>query len=304
MIRTTCSKCSSTGIPTNETINIDGDVFCAPCLDSEFPDQKGLAGKAIKKIHDPTICSACSKDFGDTELKKLGVYPHCTECEKNAKNRAFPTWVKLFLAGIAAIIVFSFFWNWRYYAAYSDLNAATLSFRKGDYSNAAALMKRSSGEVPEVADLATLAAYYNGITLLQKNKPDSAMAEFEKCKDILPADFGVNGLIIQSKISKTFNNKDYDGFLAAAKQHFAEIDSTSSDAYSGLGSAYACIYAQKGNEAAKTLALQNIAKAKSIDSTSADSKFYYNFLAYRIDSRQIITREAFIKKFPNGWTKK
>lgn len=302
MRKTECSHCNDINKPINDTITIDGTVFCSTCFESNFPEQKGLEGKNIKKIYDPTICTSCAADFDDTELNYVGVYPHCETCETQLKNKIFPMWVKGFFVGILGIVVFSFFWNWKYYEAYNNVKKSNEFFQKGQYTQAANLMSSASKTVSEDDDLKTLTTYYTGIDYLVKDKNAEALALFNNCKDKVPADYNINTLIVQAKIGSSFDKKDYNGFLAASKEYF-KIDSTSAMSYSSVASAYACIYADKGDENAKKLAYENIAKAKAIDNKTEESKFYYNFLDYRINTRNIITREEFTKKYPQGWTK-
>lgn len=302
MRKTECDNCNDINKPINETINVDDKVYCSTCFETTFLTEEDLKGKKVEKKFDPTICSSCEKDFENQELKLIGAYPHCGECEIKLKNKIFPLWVKGFFVGMIFIVFFSFFWNWKYYDAYNNIEKSTELFQKGDYTNATALMNTASLEVPEVEDLKTLKTYYKGIEYLTKDKNDEALIEFNLCKSKVPANYNINTLIVQAKIGSAFNKKNYQGFLLASKEYF-KIDSTSAESYSSLASAYACIYADKGDENAKKLAFENIKKAKLIDSTSAESKFYYNFLDYRINTRQIITREEFIKKYPNGWAK-
>jgi hypothetical protein len=68
-----------------------------------------------------------------------------------------------------------------------------------------------------------------------------------------------------------------------------------------VASAYACLYADKGADSLKTNALDYLAQAAAIDSTSAEAKEYRNRIEHRLATRQIIERETFIKQYPNGW---
>lgn len=297
-----CNICDKKEISLNETIKIDGKVYCSSCFGTSFPDQKELEKKQVEKEIDPTICSSCSKDFGEIELNKISTYPICTECEKTIKNRTFPFWVKGFFIAILIIVVASFIWNWKYYSAYSDIKKSNTYFQRGDYSNATSLMRLASQKVPEVEDIKTISIYFNGIDLLSKDKSSEALEEFEKCKEKNPTDHNINSLIIQAKMGATFDNKDYIGFLEAAKENLA-LDTTLAISFASVASAYACIYADKGEVEDKQNAIKYLDTAKKIDSTSQKMKSYYNMIDYRIFSQKIIKREEFIKQFPNGWSK-
>ncbi|MXN91793.1 hypothetical protein GR160_11205 [Flavobacterium sp. Sd200] len=296
-----CSKCFETK-PLNDTVKVDGNVFCSRCMDTTFPQPDMLDGKSVIKDFDPTACSFCDKDFGDEEIKKISVYPICAECEKKLKNKAFPVWVKAFFAAVLLLVCFSFAWNWKYYQAYNDIQDSFQFANIGDYNSAHKQMNSAANKVPEVEDLNLLAAYYGGIDLLSKDKNIEALKEFKKCSGNLPDDYGIEKLILQAEIGATFNARNYTGFLEATRKNY-ENDSISAVSNTAVASAYACIYADKKDESARLNALKYLDKAKAIDSTSAEMKEYYNRVEYRIATRNIIDSKEFTKQFPNGWAK-
>jgi CRISPR/Cas system-associated exonuclease Cas4 (RecB family) len=70
-----CNICDNKELAVNDTIKIDGKVYCTSCFDSKFSDKKELENKLVEKEVDPTICSSCNKDFGDMELNKISTHP-------------------------------------------------------------------------------------------------------------------------------------------------------------------------------------------------------------------------------------
>jgi hypothetical protein len=297
-----CSHCSKENVPLNDTIKISGKVYCSDCFESEFPEKEDLKGLIVEKEFDPTVCASCSIDFDTIELKKISTYPICNQCETTIKNRTFPMWVKGFFIGILVIVVTAFSWNWKYYQAYDNIKQSNQYAQKGNYTQAAVLMGSASEKVPQVEDLRTLASYYKGIGLLTEDKSQAALIEFNNCKDKMPPEYNIQSLIIQARIGIGFDNKDYEAFLAASKENLA-LDTTLAISWTSVASAYACIYAEKGDNDAKKQAEIYLDKAKSIDSTSEAAIQYYNMVDYRLQTRQIIRREEFISKYPNGWTK-
>lgn len=297
-----CSTCEKRAIPLNDTIKVDNQVYCESCFEKNFAHESRLKDKKIEREIDPTVCSSCSKDFGERELNKISAYPICPDCEISIKNKTFPVWVKGFFVAIIVIVVVSFAWNWKFYRAYNEIKESGVYFANGDYSNAASLMQSASEKVPEVEDLTTLASYYRGIDLLTKDKSAEALAEFERCKDKVPDDYNIENLIIQAKIGATFDSKDYDGFLAASLENLA-LDTTQALSLTAVASAYACLYADRGEEQDKQFSLSYLKKAKEIDSLSEEMKGYYNRIDHRLYSRTILTHEEFSKQFPNGWSK-
>lgn len=297
-----CDVCFSKDIPVNNSIKVDNKVYCNSCFDKNFSDEESLKDKLLEKEIDPTICSSCQNDFGSLQLNKISTYPICEECESKIKNKTFPTWVKGFFIGVIAIVIVGFIWNWKFYQAYNNIKLSSEYFKNGDFTNASALMASTSSKVPEVEDLKTLSAYFHGVELLSKDKPEQALIEFNKCKDKLPPDYNISTLIIEAKIGSSFESKDYEGFLEASKENLA-LDSTNAISLTSVASAYACIYADQDKEDAKQNALHYLAKARAIDSTSKEARSYYNMIEYRIYSKKIIKREEFIKQFPDGWVK-
>ena len=297
-----CSSCEKRTIPLNDTIKVDNQVYCENCFEKNFTDESHLKNKKIEREIDPTVCSSCSKDFGDQELNKISAYPICKDCEIKIKNKTFPLWVKSFFIAIIVIVLVSFVWNWKFYSAYTEIKESGVYLQNGDYTNAAALMQSASEKVPEVEDLSMLASYYRGIEYLTKDRGADALVEFERCKDRVPADYNIDNLIIQAKIGATFDAKDYDGFLAASLENLA-LDTTLAMSQASVASAYACLYAERGKEEDKQFSVLYLEKAKQIDSLNEELKQYYNRIDHRLYSRTILKHEEFLKQFPNGWSK-
>ena len=294
-----CSICDKKAVAVAETIKVDGAVYCDTCFETEFEDPAKMTGKLIVKEADPTVCAFCQQDFGVIELPKLSVHPICDGCDAARKNKILPNWVKIFFIGILAIVVIAFIWNWRFYDAYQNYKKANVSFATGDYTNASLLMEKASQNVPEVEDLATLAHYFTGAAMLKADKNVEALKALELCKDKLPKDYDIDRLISAAKMGITFDDKNYEGFLAAAKETLT-LDS-SAMSLGAIASAYACIYAEKGDPQAQKNALKFLDEAKQRDSTSDEALNFFDATAYRLHSRKIISREEFNKQFPNGW---
>jgi len=298
-----CDHCKNDALPMNDSIQIDGYVYCNDCFEILFKDKDSLKDKKIIKELDPTICSNCNLDFNDETLNKISRYPVCKECETKIKNRAFPFWVKAFMSGLMVVVILGFIWNWKYYQAFNNIKKANEYFQRADYSNAYKYMNSASEEVVEVDYIRTMASYFKGIDLLRNDKSGEALVELEKCKGKVESDFNLKSLIIQAQIGICFDKKDYTGFLKSSNENLA-LDTTQAMSWAGVASAYACLYSQSGNKNLMFQATKYLDKAESIDSTRKELKDYYNMIEYRIYSKQILRREDFTKQFPTGWTKK
>jgi len=293
-----CSACGKEQIPQNDSLSIDGAVYCHNCI----AEVKGehLKGRKVIKDFDPTVCASCNKDFDDRPLPKLGSYPVCTDCQKGIEKKIAPTWVKAFFAFILIIVLFSFGWNWRFFQAHNEIQSSMMAYENGDVSQAADLMEQARNHAPESGDLKPLAAYYRGIALLSEDKSEEALKKFADCKDFLPEDYGVEILLLQADMGAVFDSKDYIRFLAGAKE-LLELDTTNLMSVGAVASAYACLYATTQNDSIKNLSqlyLQRAAVGKD-DSIVAE---FVNRIEHRLATREIIEREEFVKKYPNGWS--
>jgi len=303
MKHTKCDHCKKDALPMNDSIQIDGSVYCNDCFELLFSKKDSLKGKKVVTVLDPTVCSNCNLDFNDVELNKITRYPVCKDCETKIKNRTFPFWVKAFMSGLMVVVILGFMWNWKYYHAYKNIKMANEYFQRADYSNAYKFMNSASEEVVEVDYLRTMTSFFKGIDLLRNDKSAEALVEFDKCKGKVESDYPLKSLIIQAQVGICFDKHDYTGFLKASNENLA-LDTTQAMSWSGVASAYACLYSQTGNETLKQQANKYLDRAKSIDGTSKELKDYNNMIEYRIYSKQILRRDDFIKQFPSGWTKK
>jgi len=284
----------------NETIHVGTHVVCDACC------RQILAGPNAEQLKlereaDPTICVNCGSDSGSVELPKLAGLPVCNPCETFFRNRPFPNWIKLSFAGVIALVVVSLAWNLRFFQAYAASKASFVSLARGDAEMASRQMSSAAKHVPESADLCVLATYMEGVTLLQRNQSAEALTKLTACGDKLPPQFGVEVLIADAKCGVAFDAKDYDGFLAAAEA-VERLRPNDCMGTATVASAWACKYAQTGDVPAQQKALSLLEQARTMTPGSPDFKEYENRIMHQLQSREIITREEFVRRFPKGWT--
>src|SRR5258708_17262214 len=96
------------------------------CCSGEMPQgDNPPSGNEENSEHLPdSACAFCKTDFGGAPLEKLSVYPICEACKTELDKKIFPLWVKLFFAGVMLLVVFSIFFNGRFYAAYMNVKQA------------------------------------------------------------------------------------------------------------------------------------------------------------------------------------
>jgi len=284
----------------NETIRVVDRILCDACCDQYLAGRDSPETNLERQV-DPTICVNCRSDNGAAELPRLAGAPVCGQCEAFFRNRPFPPWIKLAFAAVLALVVVSLVWNLRFFQAYAASKASFTSLARGDIEAASERMAAAAKHVPESADLRVMATYFEGVTLLRGDRCAEALAKLVQCKDRLPAELGVEMLILQAKCGAAFDAKDYDGFLAAA-QVLEQKMPTYHMGKATLASAWACKYVQTGDPGARQNALSYLEQARTIAPDDPELKEYENRILHRLYTREILARAEFAQRFPNGWS--
>jgi hypothetical protein len=99
-----------------------------------------------------------------------------------------------------------------------------------------------------------------------------------------------------------YERRDYDGFVAIAQKQYNEHPGTQTAA--ALASALACKYAASGDPTYRARAEQMletaIKDAQSNPAAAKDFQEYVDRTRYRIDSRQIISKQEYDRRFAKG----
>lgn len=259
----TCSHCNRTDVPVNESLHIDDVVYCHNCVNATFTEDQ-LKGRNVVNEFDPTVCSSCSKDFGDAPLSKVGQYPMCPQCTKALHEKSFPTWVKAFFIGILVVVVFSAVYNWRFVEGYKEVQAGGKAMGAGEYKVALENFEAASRHVPEQKDFEQLVHFCRGITFLQDDNSAAALPELQACLEFMPPEYNVPQLITQAQIGAAFEAKDYNLFLQHAKE-FLDNDTTQAMSWAGVASAYACLYSTSKADSLKDQYIAYRTKALAVD---------------------------------------
>ena len=284
----------------NETFKIMDQICCKNCAEQFLSAQKDISAEMVQPNYDPTICMKCETDFGDVQLETLAGIPTCDNCIAFFKNRPFPAWIKASFAASIALVILCFVLNFRFITAYIQVRKSAKALMRADFEQAAELMDSASMNVPEQAELREFASYYKGIFLLMEGKENEALPLLKsfqrKYGDMLNVDY----FITQAQIGIAFDNKDYDRFLSLALDIKKKLPN---DSFSSavVASAYACKYATTTEEKFRIKALEALEAARAGAGQDPSFKEYEQRILHRITTREIITKEEFEKKYPNGW---
>ena len=277
-----------------------GNLYCKPCASSALQDSDNPLEGEIENLVDPTVCSYCGIDADTTNLPMIAGLPSCNKCEHFFKNRPFPNWIKISVLSILALVILSVAWNLRFIRGYIEMNNSFKALSQADLSLASTSMLSAAIHVPENADLKLLANYMEGLFLLEQDHCAKALEKLEQCENRLPENYGVEGKILQAKIGVAFDSQDYNGFLEYAKK-LELMYPKDYMAQAMVSSAYACKYAETGDDKFREESMNFLSKSKE---TAADDTYYKEYeqrILHRLYTKEIISRDEFIEKFPNGW---
>ena len=297
MIKVRCESCQQE-FPMADTVKVSDRLLCVACGNAFLAVAKTVSPGAVRREPDPTICARCGADHGETRLEPVAGAPVCPSCANHLRNYPFPVWLKLSAVGLVALVIFSLTWNARFILAYRELHQFTAAMSEGDIDRAAALMTAAADHVPEASDLRLHADYLQGISLLQQDKCDEAVVHFQRCQQ-LPPDMGVRSLTLQAEMSAAFNKKDYDRFLDRSQEWLRELPQDRT-AVAAVASAYACKYAVTGDRQFRNRAMEMLEKAEGMKDQPLEPTYAQRIL-HRLESREIIDHDEFVKRFPNGW---
>lgn len=290
-----CQACGAER-PMGEMFDIHGRTLCQACgkqfLGGREEDARGVAQRYV----DPTVCVNCGADNGTMPHETLAQLPTCARCIAFYRNRPFPAWVKAALAATLLLVGVSLAWNWRFFQAHFELKAA---LRSSDLDESARLASAATGHVPESGDLKELASFYQGVLCLRDDKCDAAESHFMRCSH-LPARFGVSEFLDNAKMGAAFERKNYDRFLELAQAAVAR-EPNNPMAHAQAASALACLYATRGDLRFKHDAEAKLMEAKRLNLDAVETSHYEDRIRFRLETREIIDRQEFASRFPNGW---
>ena len=226
--------------------------------------------------------------------------PTCPSCAERFRHYPFPPWIKMAMAGLAVLVVFSFISNYRYFAGYVETRKAMAVMRNGELERAQILMASAVRRVPESAELGALHSFCSALILMKEDKPAEALPLLRTCKNFFQ-DPQFDPLILQAEAGAAFDAGEYDTFLAKEELLYKQTPDVPY-AMAGLASAYACKYAKTGREDYKQKSLDLLKQAKE-KSPPGDAEYaeYRMRIMYRLTSKEIVSRKEFYKRFPKGW---
>lgn len=277
-------------------------TLCTGCA-NKFSAENRLGPGQIGQMSDPTVCRYCGADAGEEEWPHVAQLPACTSCEAGFRNRPYPDWLKLSFTIFLAVAVAAFAYNLRFFRAYVEIIRGNHSMEDGKIEQAIANYSLAAEWLPEIPELATVPNLYKSQLLVNDEKYSEALALVQKSRAHAAPSYrsAFNEVEIGAQIGLAFDRHDYDAFVEQARQ-LVTMNPDDAYAHCKLASAYACKYASTGAQEFHKDAMHELALAKANKGAELPQfTEYESRVVHRLHSREIITREEFKKRFPNGW---
>ena len=216
-------------------------------------------------------------------------------------NYPFPRWVKGFFVGLFALVVFSTIWNLRFVQAIYEARRAVEAFGRGELDKAAQLAYAAAAHVPEDSFLQAFASFHGGVDAFLNDKNDEAVRLLKNADAVLDPSFEVGFFLLQATSYKAFDEKDYESYISLSME-FAERYTEAPQSQFALVSAYACQYAITGNSEFREKALQALEKSRPLMADNPSFAEFEQRMMHRLITKDIISREEFVRRFPEGWS--
>src|SRR5437016_6041791 len=97
---------------------LDSKMYCEPCVwkASREAKEKGLPSDYVS-LTDNSVCVRCGASSGVTDFQLVGKQPLCPPCGQLVQDWPYPTWLKLGLACVLALLVVALINGRKYFHA-------------------------------------------------------------------------------------------------------------------------------------------------------------------------------------------
>ena len=245
-------------------------------------------------------CFRCETDYGSVVLPQIAGLPVCDACARFLRNRPFPAWIKGSFAALILLAVLAFLYNQRFFVAHVEMLRGVRELQNENLERAVSLFNAAAEQVPEEPEIGAVARYFNAALLVNQERSAEAIPLLKEALAIKPDESAYTLALLQAEAGLAYEQKDYDRFLIA-EQTLAERQPDDPIAALGIASAHACKYAATGEEAPRALAERQIEAASKMKGADGPAfAEYLDRIRYRLDTREIISRGEYLRRFPNG----
>ena len=297
MREVTCSRCGRS-VPMNDSTIHEEQTYCAACA-GELKEQPEVSWVGARQGVDPTVCGWCGRDNGSSPLPSDGVAPVCSDCHERHLRYPFPLWVQLFLVVALAAAAGGMVANARFFRAWTGIRQANREMGLGLFESGATRLAAAAAQVPESKDLAALAQLYRGMSLLQLDRSVEAVPLLREWIKQHPDDENILRFALIAESNAAFDARQYERMYQKA----VELRARAPDEdwlLLRVASAAACQYAETGEERYRreTEELIRMVQGRVPPAQSGEVEEFAERIRHRLDSRQIIDRDEYYRRFP------
>jgi len=300
MSQAKCARCG-TRVPLEQARHVGTEALCPSCAEAigVQPPVAAPAGAATSEPRGATQpCGNCRQETLVPDMVTVAGVAVCPKCAHFFRHRPFPVWVKIAAAAVAALTVAGFVANLRFIQGHIEANRAGRAYQAGDIDMAASLMTAAAMHVPECRAHQQEALLLQAIQLLAQDKSEEALPLLRQCAQYGPHK-ACDYFLADAEAGAAFNRKDYAKFLEHSRV-LAKMEPNDDTAALQVASALACKYAVTGEERFKLEALQATEQASGLKHGSRPHFDYYvRRIQHRLNTREIITRKEFDRRFPD-----
>ncbi len=181
--------------------------------------------------------------------------------------------------------------------ALRDVGRARQAAKEQQFDEAVGHMDAALRKMPQQRDFRLERDLYRGRSLETQERAEEALAVFRQIKRDYPEFELADDLILQAEAGAAFEAKDYDAFLAKARE-LEERGPRRAMAVAQVASALACKYAVTGQQPLKDQALKKLQHAAELVRDERQHfEEYRQRILHRLNTREIISKKEYDRRF-------
>jgi hypothetical protein len=159
MSEATCSACGLQA-SIRSLFDLNGQIYCGSCVRtaSENAKRSGQPSGYMPLIN-RSICARCNTYMGDQSTSvQIGIARFCGSCAPLIKDWGYPSWLKIGLAAVLALLVVALIHGKKYFHAGRAMYVGERLVGEGKYSDALPYLKETLTIAPSSDKASLLAA--------------------------------------------------------------------------------------------------------------------------------------------------